>query len=308
VGSAGSGAALSYVGVAEIGKRQSATLASLTQRLRNLPVLPAAVAKLVRLDPKRDGYFDEVTRIVGSDPGLTTKLLAYANSAYNASRTRITRIRDAIVRIGPEQIVNLVIAASATAVFVPKTPWQKSLWLHSLTTASIARRLAVPPPRSLVDGEERYLAGLVHDIGRFILYLEAPEALAAIDETDGESPAGLIAAELRICGYTHAELGYLAARKWGLPDEISQFIRHHHQRPRPGADPRVVALVEGNQLADWVSMTLLKVDDWRTLEYPLLRTALSRAPIAPAYWSDRVLTDVRVAMDAAYALAAALGV
>lgn len=288
--------------------RRRQTLASLSQHLHELPVLPTTVVRLLSLDAKSEGYFDEVARLVETDPSFTTHLLAHANSVVVAGRTPTTRIRDAVVRLGPRQVVNLIFAASATAVFVPREAWQKGLWLHAMTTASVVRHLAALAPTRSVDPDELYLAGLLHDLGRFVLYLEAPEELRAVDETEWETPRALIEAELRICGFTHAELGYQAAVKWQLPAELATFIRYHHETLPAGGSPRVAALVSSVRIADWASVSLLKATDWSAMSTEQTRSLLARAPVPPAFWTDKVVAGVRNGMAEGVRSAASLGV
>jgi HD-like signal output (HDOD) protein len=44
----------------------------------------------------------------------------------------------------------------------------------------------------------------------------------------------MIERELSQFGYTHAQVGALVARRWGLPDEIAHAINHHHQPGEAG--------------------------------------------------------------------------
>jgi putative nucleotidyltransferase with HDIG domain len=286
---------------------QKHTVERLKQHLKDLPLLPAVVLQLLRLDVEADSYFDEVTRLVSTDPAFATKLIAYTNSAAVAPMRPTTRLRDAIIRIGARRAVNLVLAASATKVFLPRTAWERGIWSHSIETALVASGLAGVLPGRRLDPEELYLAGLLHDVGRFILYLEAPDDLRLVDETSWDTPQELVDAEKRICGFSHVELGYQAALKWKLPEQLAQVIRFHHT-PRRDTPPDLADMIEIIRIADWVSVVLAKTPDWRALDAPALHGYLAGEVKWPGdVWTDPALAEIRRAMDKAAQLLPALG-
>lgn len=226
----------------DVSPRQQSILARLETRLAELPLLPVVLLDLMRLDPDDAAYFTKVVTLIGRDPAYAARVLRAANSAYSAPVAKITALSPAISRIGVTTAVNLVVADAVVTVFAPRLEWERSLWTHTLGSAQLAKVLVPHFPGRGVDPEAAYLGGLLHDIGRFILYTEAPEELRVVEETAWESPEVLEAAETSICGYTHAELGYAAARKWRLPDELATIIRHHHTR-NPGPPEVPTALV-----------------------------------------------------------------
>lgn len=99
--------------------------------------------------------------------------------------------------------------------------------------------------------DEAYLVGLLHDIGRFVLFQEAPEQLREIDESGWDTPTALLELEKQICGLDHAELGALACRKWGIPETIAETIALHHRPPESPNDTagRLSAIVNVADLA-----------------------------------------------------------
>lgn len=201
----------------------------LEQHLDDLPVLPAAVTKLMTLDRSRRDYFDRVLALIESEPNFAARILAAANSASSAPLVPVTTLATAIARLGGATSANLVLAASVTRVFVPQDDWEKSLWRHAIQVAVASRALATRSNDSAVDPQEAYACGLLHDIGRFILLQEAPDELREIDEGSWDAPDALVRRELSICGVTHAELGALACAKWGIPHLIEEVVRNHHQ-------------------------------------------------------------------------------
>jgi putative nucleotidyltransferase with HDIG domain len=236
---------------------QRATLARLEKRISELPVLPAVVVELLHLQRSDDHYFDRVLGAVNRDPAFATRLLQFANSAAIGSPRPITSTSAALLRVGARAAVEMILAHSAAKIFLPRHEWERGLWVHAVMVACLMRRLAPLCAPLRIDPESAYLFGLLHDIGRFVLYLEAPDDLRAVDETDWADPTELVRAEISICGFTHAELGYLALKKWELPNELALAIRFHHTRPfpPPGLPEGFVAMTKLLQDADWIAVT-----------------------------------------------------
>jgi HD-like signal output (HDOD) protein len=162
----------------------------------------------------------------------------------------------------------------------------------------LALRLAplMRPPK--VEPQVAYLAGLLHDVGRFVLYLEAPEELRAVDETAWDSPAALIAAEKSICGFTHPEIGFLAAQKWKLPSDLALVIQFHHMvDPHPPLVPaRLVPLVKLVAIADWLEVSFT-TSDWQHADDETLGAIVARhAGVAFVADAEHLLAEVRAAL------------
>ena len=144
----------------------------LTQHLEALPLLPAIVVQLLSANARDEEYFEEVTRLIGLDPAFATRIMSYARSptfAGGVGSKPITRLRDALVRIGSTEAVNLVLASSAARVFIPRKDWERALWRHCLDTAELGKRVGTLLCGQAVDGDEVYLAGLLHDLGQMCI-------------------------------------------------------------------------------------------------------------------------------------------
>jgi len=203
-------------------------LARLASRIDQLPLLPEAVVNLLRLDSRADDYFDRVAQLIRSDPAFAMRLLRHANSALFCPARPVATIEKALMIVGCTGAVGLVVGHSTLRIFVPSHDWERDLWRHAFDVACLMQAFAERRADTWLQPQQAYLYGLLHDIGRFILYLEAPEDLRAVDETRWATPEALVEAESAICGFTHTELGYLAIRKWRMSDELADVVRHHH--------------------------------------------------------------------------------
>ena len=126
---------------------------------------------------------------------------------------------------------------------------QEHLWHHSLQTAALARQIA---GEIGADVNASSTAALLHDVGKLILadvltYRKWSEGL-----TEG-TEKGLLpwVSEEMLFGTSHSAIGGMLFDLWGLPDDIVQAVRWHHQPSRcPAGASRCAAAVHlANALA-----------------------------------------------------------
>ncbi|MEZ5565451.1 MAG: HDOD domain-containing protein [Gammaproteobacteria bacterium] len=205
-----------------------AALQAMARRIGELPLLPQVVIQLLCLDPKDACFFEKVLELVQQDPPFAVRLIRIANSADSAPVVCVQSLRAALTRLGVDRVRGMVTGLAVARVFIPTEAGQKALWSHAIQTALLATEIARLTTPMLVDPESAYLAGLLHDIGRFVMLEHATDDLRAVDAREWESPQALVDADLAVFRYTHSELGGLACEHWGLPPAITCVARYHH--------------------------------------------------------------------------------
>lgn len=239
---------------------QKKFLAELVGKIKQLPLLPSVVMRMITLAPDDPAYFDKIVKLAHEDPAFSTRLIQVANSAGMRPAAPITTLQHAVARLGSRQVAGLVTSMSVASVFIPATQAQRNLWIHAVQVAHGARAIAISNTNLQVDPHEAYLCGLLHDIGRFVMFEFAPRELERIDETQWKTPIELVKAEKAVTGFDHAGLGWLACKKWCLPDLITQLVKHHHvySPPRGNREEiRFANLVNTIQEADFLSIQLM---------------------------------------------------
>ena len=272
----------------------------LVARIAHLPLLPSIVARIVALDPEDPSYFDKLVKLAEEDPTFAVRLLRLANAAASAPTKPILTVRQAAIRIGARESASLVTSMSVARVFVPHSVGRKNLWIHALQVAVAARTIASLAPAAHVAPDQAYLAGLLHDIGRFVMFEGASEDLDLVESSDWQTPQGLLQTERALLGYDHAQIGALVCGRWSLPKHLADVVEHHHaygNENRPGAPrgghelPRIV------QMADLFSMRLMHSPEFADLEPDgiaaelaahCVRDEWSSPPVSPGHLAPRV--------------------
>lgn len=180
----------------------------------------------------------ELAKILNKDPILTARLLALANSSFYGMSRQVNNVESAFVILGNNLIKNILISAAALQSF-PATENRKKIWIHSIEVATVSQFLAGKLKQSK---EKAYLAGLLHDIGKFILLNSLPEQQSVIES--GTSIAGekTIEDETVNFGLNHAEIGANIISVWKLPEDIVSIVKKHHS-PLEADDPIACGIV-----------------------------------------------------------------
>lgn len=171
----------------------------------------------------------DIAKIISNDQGLTARLLKMANSPLYGFPSKIETITQAISILGTQQINDLVLATTVVNLFkkIPEKLVEiDSFWNHSIACGISARVLATY--RREPNVERFFVAGILHDIGRLILYTKMPEVSIEILEKCRREEELLYRAEQEIIGYDHADVGSRLAEKWRLPLSIIEMVQFHH--------------------------------------------------------------------------------
>jgi putative nucleotidyltransferase with HDIG domain len=190
-----------------------------------LPALPTVAVKTIQILGDSEYRVDEVARLIETDPLLTAQLVRLTNSAVFAGRQPISSIRECVTRLGGLQLRSFLYEIAARQLIESRDPriagFCKGLWEHSLAVALLAREVALTSNRTL--GEQAYVAGLLHDIGKPLL---ATVLVAAERRLVGPKTEVWIRPDawLSFVLAKHRAVGVALARKWGMPDTVVRSI------------------------------------------------------------------------------------
>lgn len=231
----------------------------------------------------------EAAEAIGKDAGLSVKLLKVVNSAFYGFPVKVDTLSRAVTIVGSRQLTTLALGISVIAIFKDLPSGlvdMRSFWKHSIGCGVIASALAGPETEE--DVERLFVAGLLHDVGRLVLYRSLPRHAAhtlALARSEGIL---LREAERRTLGFDHATLAGMLLRKWRFPESLEKAVRHHHGATHMGmAMPAIV------HAADAVTGALGLGSSGEVYVPPLSPTAWMTLGFAP----ERI-TDVVAAAEA----------
>lgn len=142
-------------------------------KIHDLPGLPTVFVEIDRVIQSPNSGAAELAKVIETDPPTVASLLKMANSSYYWGRQEsIPSVRDAVVRLGLQEVRRLCQFACLSRLFVqPSTLVNHSqFWRHSYAVGSVARRIAEGHAASLKQEPDiAFTAGLLHDIGSLIL-------------------------------------------------------------------------------------------------------------------------------------------
>ncbi len=171
----------------------------------------------------------DAEEVIKHDPGLSARLLRLVNSAFYGFPGQITSIARAITIIGIRELRDLVLATVVVERFghIPnKLMTMREFWRISVQSALLASEMGKQVPKS-AGLESIFICGLLHEIGRLVIYAKIPElARAAILLTGGDQMEES-EAERRTYGFDHYQLAAELARRWHLPGVIITTLQYH---------------------------------------------------------------------------------
>jgi len=203
-------------------------------RIHNLPTPPMVFTQVNKVlnDPKTSAY--QIGAIISEDPALSAKVLKLTNSSFYGIPRTITSVKQAIVILGLDVVKSLVLSASVFETFSKQYKIDKSyiddFWRHSLSVAFMARIISrMKSFPSLLEAEEAFSAGLLHDIGKLVILAHMPNEYQEIKKNLTENPwQETSPMEEKVIGFDHAMVGAYLAEKWNLPAQLATAIKYHH--------------------------------------------------------------------------------
>ncbi|MDD2900533.1 MAG: HDOD domain-containing protein [Desulfuromonadaceae bacterium] len=207
----------------------------LQEDLQGLPVFNSVAVKLQQMLVRRDFKMEEVIEMISEDQSLASQVLRVANSSYYAGLSSIATIKDAIVRLGAQEVANMVMIASQYELYRSENEFLNSsmqkLWIHSLACATGAKWLAKKASYANLAAES-FMGGLLHDIGQLAL-LKVLDDIHRNKETKATFSETLIN---EILDRMHEEVGYNLLKSWSLPEAYCSIAVNHHKEDFDGND------------------------------------------------------------------------
>lgn len=202
------------------------------EQISRLPILPLA-AQILEAACEAPTSAQRLTELVASDSTLASRVLRLANWAPGVT-SRLVTVDQALAHLGVENFKALVLGLSAFPFNTPasgsaeaESPINLShLWEHALGCAIVAGRIANDVDRSIA--QQAFAAGLLHDIGRVLLYQHWRDSFFAALTVSREKQIPPAEAETLALGRNHLEIGAYWAHNHCLDPLLEAAIGQHH--------------------------------------------------------------------------------
>jgi putative nucleotidyltransferase with HDIG domain len=197
--------------------------------INNIPVIPEVATRIMNIAEDRINIsFRELENIIKIDPGLTSKILKVANSAFYARQTDVTSLQMAITLLGFKNIKSLVLLVTASSFFQKDrhTVFYKDYWKHSIITGFLGKKIAVQTGKTDI-AETVFIGGLLHNVGQALLFnmdKKKYEEVAAL-EKKGDDFVEMY--EENAFGFNHRQVGADIFKKWTFPEVYTDIVQEH---------------------------------------------------------------------------------
>ncbi|MDT5294429.1 MAG: hypothetical protein QOJ76_1309 [Acidobacteriota bacterium] len=176
---------------------------------------------------------EELVREVESEPLLAATVLRAANAGAVAGSQTLNP-RTACALLGADALREVIARSGVRERVVYEAEVLRD---HSRRCAAAARLLA--EKTGVMDGDEAYAAGLLHDIGEALLYSLFPREMENIVWLGDDGTR--VEREVAAFGVDHAQVGQWILEACGASRELTAAVQTHHDVIR-GSDPAALLL------------------------------------------------------------------
>lgn len=232
----------------------------------NLPSLPTIFGEFNVLINSPAVSPRKVATLIKKDIGMVSKVVKLSNIALHGKREDINDITNAVTYLGLDKLKRLMLQISLSRLFTfgkseipdfnPITFWE-----HSLGTAYFAEMLAAS--LKFPADENFYLGGLMHDVGKKMLYRCYPEEFEEIVFNEINDGITDLESEVDVLGIDHTDIGAFFADKWRFNKILVDAVKNHHSL-EPSEDDSVTLVVH---LANLFAKTAELCFPWEDRSY-----------------------------------------
>lgn len=193
-----------------------------------LPVFNATAMRIQQEIAKEEPDLRLIEKLIVSDQSLTVKVLSVSNSSFYKGLQQVSTVRNAIVRLGINEVSNIIMLVTHENNFCSKDPFvhgiMRKLWRHSVGCALGSNWLAKQCGlRALAH--EAFFAGLLHDVGMLFI-LTVMDDLKHSNKLKAQPSDALLVEAMNTL---HTHHGHSLMSHWNLPQKYSTIARDHHQ-------------------------------------------------------------------------------
>ncbi len=177
----------------------------------------------------------DLARRISVEPVLSARVIEATQAAAYGLSKKVESVFQAVPLLGGRRVIEIIVAGALTDSFGRAvSTLEFDLWEHSLMVAYAVQSILRELRMNVVPMARGFTTGLLHDVGRLVLYQclkgsMGGKDIAAFSEVATNGKQGGVEWERARFGMSHDEIGACLAREWSMPEEMVLAIAHHHE-------------------------------------------------------------------------------
>ena len=263
------------------------TVAEIKDAAEHLQPIPQVVLKVLRMIDEGTQGIEQIAEEIRKDQVITARTLGLANSALFTKKKNIESLDHALVFLGQDQLVKLILSAAVQSFFEQSSMGYSlckgGLYHHAVGCAQVAEALAKKTQK--VTPQKAYTAGLLHDIGKVALdqYIAPMYPLFYRQAMEGHQ--NVLDIEKRVFGIDHTQVGRMLAEQWSLPESLTHAVRYHHDPDKASPHALLTIVV---YLADLLLSRFQIGIEIERIDTRTLSTLMARLDLSTGHFADLV--------------------
>jgi HD-like signal output (HDOD) protein len=230
-----------------------------------IPACPAVVMQVMAEAQKDAPDLNALTKIIVSDVGMSAFAIKLANSSLFRRGDTTSSVPLALSRLGTRNIVCIVVAVALRNAVSGDIPadvldrfWNRA-GLVAQAASQVARKVRGIAP------DMAYTYGLFHNAAMPVMMRRFKDYGRMLDEVE-QNGLSLVSEEDARYRCSHAVVGAMLARNWGLSSLIASAIRFHHDPDvydpgKPFLEDQALSLIAVTHVAERLVLELSKEVD-----------------------------------------------
>jgi len=196
----------------------------------SVPVFHPVALKLQQALSRPNFSMEEVHHLLNADPGVASQVLRTSNSAFYSGLSKVSTIREAIIRLGSKEVANLAMLTTQQDLYrsddAKYNAIMQALWKHAFCCAVGSKWLAQKIGFG-AQAQEAFLGGLLHDLGKLFL-LKCMEEVCREEPLKGSTNSAVLR---EVLANMHVEQGHQLMVQWHMPQVYCDIVAGHEQEP-----------------------------------------------------------------------------
>ncbi|MCB9480643.1 MAG: HDOD domain-containing protein [Desulfobacteraceae bacterium] len=217
----------------------------------SLPPIPDILLRAKKTIENPGHSAKELAKIISLDQAIAARVLKLANSAYFNFNPPIPTIEEACLLLGEKNLMSIIMVAQMTKMLDKSLKGYNiatgNLFYHSIASA-VAAELIANEKMPLFD-LDAFSSGLLHDCGKLILNDYVNQRKQEFIHLITVDKMTCYRAEIKMFGFSHAEIGFDLLESWHLPEIQTHAIGFHHNPGESGMNELSYILNAADYLA-----------------------------------------------------------